>query len=77
MWQFRLEIASFCFAGLCFSGGYGIYSLYTVQQGAKTIRFPHKVKQITDVFTGKVLGENVDHIKLDMPAHSTIVIYAR
>ena len=57
--------------------GYGIYTLYTVQQGAKTIRLPHKVKQITDVFSGKVLAENTDQLTLDMPAHSTLVIYAR
>jgi len=56
--------------------GYGIYTLYTVRAGKKTIYFPHKAKLVTDVFTGEVLGRNVENITLDMPAHATLVIYA-
>ena len=55
--------------------GYGIYSLYTASQGRKVVRFPGKVT-VTDVFTGQVLGRNVDKIELDMKAHSTCVMYA-
>ncbi|MBE6380944.1 MAG: hypothetical protein E7047_08450 [Lentisphaerae bacterium] len=54
--------------------GYGIYSLYTASQGRKVVRFPGKVT-VTDVFTGQVLGRNVDKIELDMKAHSTCVMY--
>ncbi|MBR2357743.1 MAG: beta-galactosidase [Lentisphaeria bacterium] len=56
--------------------GYGIYTLYSTTAGKKTIRFPHKAKVVTDVFTGKVLGRNVDRITLALPAHTTSVIYA-
>ena len=58
-----------------FFAGYGIYSLNSVSAGKKTVKFPGKVT-VKDVFTGKVLGRNVDEITLDMKAFNTCVMYA-
>lgn len=56
--------------------GYGIYSLNAVSTGCKVINFPERVKEVKDVFTGRILARNVDKIALNLKAHETMVIYA-
>ncbi len=41
--------------------------------GMKRLRFPHVVSQVTDVFTGRVVGRNVKECTVDLHAKATAV----
>ncbi len=47
--------------------------LHTKTAGPKRIVLPKNYKRITDITTGKILGENKDNISLDLPKYGTAV----
>ncbi len=47
--------------------------LHTRQAGAKRLCFPRVVPQITEVFSGEVVAENVTEVTVELPAKTTAV----
>ena len=51
-----------------------LVSLYAHSAGRKTVRLPRRTA-VVDVFAGKLIAKSTDTVELDMPIHSTKLLY--